>query len=36
VPVVAAIGAIIALLKDCSIQVERVDDSHAQRTGTDA
>jgi hypothetical protein len=36
VPVVAAIGAIIALLKDCSIQVERVDDSPAQRTGTDA
>ena len=24
-PVVAAIGAIVALLKDCTIQVERVD-----------
>jgi Domain of unknown function (DUF4342) len=29
-PVVAAIGAIVALLKDCSIQVERVDASAAQ------
>src|SRR3954467_5314694 len=29
-PVVAAIGAIVALLKDCSIQVERVDSSAAQ------
>lgn len=29
-PVVAAIGAIVALLKDCSIQVERVESSQAQ------
>ena len=29
-PVVAAIGAIVALLKDCSIQVERVDSSPVQ------
>ncbi len=28
-PVAAAIGAIIALLKDCTIQVER-EDAHAQ------
>ena len=27
-PVVAAIGAIVALLKDCTIQVERVDSSN--------
>ena len=26
-PVLAAIGAIVALLKDCTIQVERVDSS---------
>jgi len=30
-PVVAAIGAIVALLKDCSIQVERVESSSAER-----
>jgi uncharacterized protein DUF4342 len=31
-PVVAAIGAIVALLKDCTIQVERVDvTSHDER-----
>ena len=29
-PVVAAIGAIVALVKDCSIQVERVETSQAQ------
>jgi D-aminopeptidase len=29
-PVVAAIGAIVALLKDCSIQVERVESSPVQ------
>lgn len=37
-PVLAAIGAIVALLKDCSIQVERVDRARTdqQPTGTDA
>ena len=30
-PVVAAIGAIIALLKDCTIQIERVDASAARQ-----
>jgi hypothetical protein len=31
-PVAAAIGAIVALLKDCTIQVERVEaESHAER-----
>jgi hypothetical protein len=30
-PVVAAIGAIIALLKDCTIQIERVDASAAKQ-----
>jgi hypothetical protein len=29
-PVVAAIGAIVALLKDCSIQVERTESSPKQ------
>lgn len=29
-PVVAAIGAIVALLKDCSIHVERVESSPVQ------
>lgn len=29
-PVVAAIGAIVALLKDCSVQVERVESSEAE------
>ena len=29
-PVVAAIGAIVALLKDCTIQVERVDAANTQ------
>jgi Domain of unknown function (DUF4342) len=36
-PVVAAIGAIVALLKDCTIQVERVDAAEtprSQETGT--
>jgi hypothetical protein len=32
-PVLAAIGALIALLKECSIEVERVTPSDA--TGTD-
>jgi D-aminopeptidase len=30
-PVVAAIGAIVALLKDCTIQVERAEPSDAQK-----
>jgi D-aminopeptidase len=30
-PVVAAIGAIVALLKDCTIQVERTEPSDAQK-----
>jgi hypothetical protein len=30
-PLVAAIGAIVALLKDCTIQVERVDSTSNQR-----
>jgi D-aminopeptidase len=29
-PVVAAIGAIVALLNDCTIQVERVESANAQ------
>jgi D-aminopeptidase len=31
-PVVAAIGAIVALLKDCTIQVERVDAADPQQS----
>lgn len=36
-PVLAAVGAIVALLKDCSIQVERGDREGTERrpTGTD-
>jgi hypothetical protein len=30
-PVVAAVGALIALLKDCTIQIER-DDQHTKET----
>jgi len=30
-PVVAAIGAIVALLKDCTIQVERTEPSDSQK-----
>ena len=30
-PVLAAIGAIVALLKDCSIEVERVETSGEQK-----
>jgi Domain of unknown function (DUF4342) len=30
-PVVAAIGAIVALLKDCTIQVERAEPSDLQK-----
>ena len=33
-PVLAAVGAIIALLKDCSIQVERADQERIDRTRT--
>ena len=33
-PVLAAVGAIVALLKDCSIQVERGDRERAERTPT--
>ena len=37
-PVLAAVGAIVALLKDCTIQVERGDRERTERspTGTDA
>jgi uncharacterized protein DUF4342 len=37
-PVLAAVGAIVALLKDCSIQVERGDRERTERTptGTDS
>jgi len=31
-PVLAAVGAIVALLKDCTIQVERVDPKGTQDT----
>jgi Domain of unknown function (DUF4342) len=31
-PVLAAIGAIVALLKDCTIQVERVDTKDAPKS----
>jgi hypothetical protein len=36
-PVLAAVGAIVALLKDCSIQVERGDRERTEQrpTGTD-
>lgn len=33
-PVLAAVGAIVALLKDCSIQVERGDRERTGRTPT--
>jgi hypothetical protein len=33
-PVLAAVGAIVALLKDCSIQVERGDRERTERTPT--
>jgi hypothetical protein len=33
-PVLAAIGAIVALLKDCSIQVQRGDREHEDRAPT--
>jgi hypothetical protein len=36
-PVVAAIGALVAVLKDCTIHIERVDNSTAskdEKTGT--
>ena len=33
-PVVAAIGALVALLKDCTIQVERVDTEAAEKEET--
>jgi len=33
-PVLAAVGAIVALLKDCSIQVERADQERIDRTRT--
>jgi hypothetical protein len=36
-PVVAAIGALVAVLKDCTIHVERTDDADAskdEKTGT--
>ena len=33
-PVLAAVGAIVALLKDCSIQVERGDRDRTERTPT--
>ena len=36
-PVVAAIGAVVALLKDCTIEVERIDavsEKKAEATGT--
>jgi len=34
-PVVAAIGALVAVLKDCTIHVERADEGgHADKTGT--
>ena len=34
-PALAAIGAVIALAKDCSIDVQREDDADASATGTD-
>ena len=33
-PVVAAIGAVVALLKECTIEVERVDEEPQKKTGT--
>lgn len=33
-PVLAAVGAIVALLKDCTIQVERGDRERTERTPT--
>ena len=33
-PVLAAVGAIVALLKDCSIQVERGERERTERTPT--
>ena len=33
-PVVAALGAVVALLKDCTIEVERVDEEPEKRTET--
>ena len=35
-PVVAAIGAVVALLKDCTIEVERVDAEPEKKTDTRA
>jgi hypothetical protein len=35
-PVLAAIGAVVALLRDCTIQVERADDRDAREGPRDA
>jgi uncharacterized small protein (DUF1192 family) len=35
-PVVAAIGALVALLKDCTIQVERTESQSQQKDETQA
>jgi hypothetical protein len=33
-PIVAAIGVLVALLKDCTIQLERTDEEHADDVQT--
>lgn len=35
-PVLAAVAAIVALLKDCTVQIERVDDKRAEELRPDA